>query len=226
MRQRGLERSPPSARRRSAWSCACRSFLAASPNDAPRSRRSTCVRSRHALRIEHAVEMVAFMLHHAGVEAARDALDRLARRDRSRDSGYGPAARPSRAGPGTDRQPSQPPSAVGSRISISGLISTVSGAVWSKRSASARPGSVRRRAPGTRRPASGTCTCGAARPAPLASIMVSTMSSTRRRISGRVGSATGLAALRQDRMAHAGDFQDGHGAKYGACGQPWPRVGI
>ena len=38
----------------------------------------------------------------------------------------------------TEIQPSQPPSFSGARISISGLISTVRGAVWSNRSSSAR----------------------------------------------------------------------------------------
>ena len=59
---------------------------------------------------------------------------------------------------------------------------------------------------------SGTCTCGAARPIPPASSIVSAMSAIRRRISGAVGSSTSSARWRRTgwpmraifRMAMAG----------------------
>src|SRR5579862_482175 len=93
--------------------------------------------------------------------------------------------------PGTDRQPSQPPSSSSPSTSITGLTSTVSGAVWSKRSSPVS--GVRSLGAWKTTTRSGTCTWGAARPAPLASIMVSIMSATRWRISGAEGSATSWA---------------------------------
>ena len=63
-----------------------------------------------AHRIEDAVEVVALVLHHAGVETRHVALERLARSRRIRDSAGACSAAPRRACPGTERQPSQPSS--------------------------------------------------------------------------------------------------------------------
>ena len=84
--------------------------------------------------------MIAFMLHHPGMKAARRALDDFAVQTEAAIADMGGPLDHSRAGPAPrgslpSRLPVSSPT-----ISISGLIRTVRGAVWSKRSSSDRPG--------------------------------------------------------------------------------------
>ena len=139
--------------------------------------------------------MIAFVLHHARVEALGDALDRCCRRGRSRDSGCGKAPAPRRAGPGTERQPSQPQLHRLAQRLDHGIDQDGQRILrWSKPRVGR--GDALRRARGKSR-------CAAAhgpgaRPARRRRCRssVSTMSATRRRTSGARGSATGSAPRR------------------------------
>jgi hypothetical protein len=77
-------------------------------------------------RIENAVEVVAFVLHHARVETGDAAVDRPAESVETGITQLAPARHPA-AQTGTDRQPSQPSSIVGASGVSTGLINTVLG---------------------------------------------------------------------------------------------------
>ena len=168
----------------------------------------------HPLGIKNAVEMIAFVLHDAGVKALGGARDRLAFEiDAAIADMGGPLDKAAQA---RHRQAALP---AAFRRGVEDLDLGIDqhgqrrGVVEALCLGQAR--SVRPSGAWNTTTLSGTWTWGAARPAPSASIMVSIMSATRRRISGRggVGDRVGLAG--QDRMAHAGDFQDSHGRNMG-----------
>ena len=145
----------------------------------------------HALRIEDAVEVIAFVLDDAGVEALRPRARWSRRRGRWRGSGSAGGAGRRRADPGpTGSLPSRRP-ARRPNSSTTGLISTV-------RSWATSPGIPVRRSPETKNTTirQGWWTCGAARPVPPASSIVSIMSSTSRRTQGAGGSSTAAARRR------------------------------
>lgn len=80
----------------------------------------------HAHRVQDALQVIALVLHHAGMEALGDAVDGVAVLvvagiAQARVGGTTPRR------PGTDRQPSQPSSIASDSGSMVGLISTVLG---------------------------------------------------------------------------------------------------
>ena len=109
--------------------------------------------------------------------------------------------------PGTERQPSQPNSVSGPKGSITGLTSAISSCGRSSGRPLTRSSGTTKMT--TRRE---TCTCGRGE-AGAADIgqgldHVGDQSADL----GRAGVGHGLGDLAQNRMAHAGDLEDGHGA--------------
>ena len=164
----------------------------------------------HALAVEYTVQMVDLVLDHAGVEALGHTFDRFAVETSAAVADVGRAFDPASEA-GTERQPSQPPSLSCDRISISGLTRTVSGAVWSKASASLRPGSARWAGAWKITRRSELCGPGARRGRPHSRRSWSRSCRDRRRSFRAGGVGDLLGTVGEDRMAHSGDLPDGHG---------------
>ena len=157
--------------------------------------------------------MVALMLHDAGVEAVRLARDRLAR---EAERAVAHPARPRHGAAQAGER--QAPLPVDGGLVAEGLDLRVDEDRHRRRLALLRRLHPHRSG-GTSKitTRSGTCTCGAARPAPLMSASVWRMSATRRRTSGCVGSSDRLGAAGEHGMSHAGDLEYGHGRHYASA---------